>query len=182
MAGENFEALRYVVVGSSEADQWDTAVLEWRVIDLREDPAGEGVCVCGQQNLVKLFRIQNSRNGEELFPIGSHCINHFGQRDLDRDVSLLADLLTLRAALQDGVHITLTGEYFSRAMLEYFNDNDVFFADAWNGGDSEGEYLFMVKMFNKHDKDAITGPQRRKVSVLLRRKIEPFVLQDPRLQ
>lgn len=47
MAGENFEALRYVVVGSSETDRWDTAVLEWRVIDLREDSAGEGACVCG---------------------------------------------------------------------------------------------------------------------------------------
>ncbi|OII28860.1 hypothetical protein BIV03_00995 [Curtobacterium sp. MCBA15_016] len=182
MAGENFEALRQVVVGASETDRWDTAVLEWRVIDLREDAAGEGVCVCGQQNLVKLFTIRNSRNGRELFPIGSRCINHFGQQDLDRDVSLLGDLLTLRAALQDGALVTLTGEYFSRAMLEYFYDNDVFFADAWNGGDSEQEYLFMLKMFNKHDKDAITKPQRRKVSVLLRRKIEPFVLQDPRLQ
>jgi hypothetical protein len=182
MAGENFEALRHVVVGSSEADRWDTAVLEWRVIDLREDSAGEGVCVCGQQNLVKLFTIRNSRNGEELFPIGSRCINHFGQQDLDRDVSLLGDLLKLRASLQEGVRVTLTGEFFSRAMLEYFYDSNVFFADNWNGGDSESEYLFILKMFNKHDKDSISGPQRRKVNVLLRTKIEPFVLRDPRLQ
>jgi hypothetical protein len=67
-----FQALVRAVIDSSVANDWGTAVTEWEVTDVDEDPDGRGICVCGQPNLVQLFTIENQRNRAVLQPIGSH--------------------------------------------------------------------------------------------------------------
>jgi hypothetical protein len=182
MTIDSFDTLVRAVVAASESRDWQKAVGEWEVIELEEDPAGEGVCVCGQTNLVKLFTIKNRLNGSTLYPIGSVCVNKFEQEVLDRQVDLFSALIGLRSAIREGKDVTLTSEFFTRAMLEYFLFNDAFLPDQWNGNDGENDYEFLLKMFNKRDKDAITDPQQRKIYMLLNRKIVPFVLSDPRLK
>jgi len=44
--------------------------------------------VCGHQQLRYLFTIENGRNGNVLFPIGSVCIKQFGRQDLDDEAAI----------------------------------------------------------------------------------------------
>ncbi|WP_214465595.1 hypothetical protein [Microbacterium flavescens] len=54
--------------------------------------------------------------------------------------------------------------------------------DQYNDGDGENDLVFLLKMFNMRDKDKITGPQKRKIRMLINNKIERFILNDPRLK
>ncbi|WP_146114809.1 transcriptional regulator [Microbacterium sp. MYb45] len=178
MTTENFRRLTSAVIAASVAKDWAAAVLEWDVTELEEDPTGSGECACGQQELVLLFTITNKRNGAKLYPIGSTCVQKFGRTDLNRQVTLYSDLFRLRAAILNNTQITLTSNHFSRAMIEYLNDEGAFTPDRW---DSDGGYAFMLDMFNKHKKDEFTRPQLSKITVLLNRKVIPFVLADKSL-
>lgn len=173
----NFEALRDAVVGASHCQTWSDAVEEWEVVGLEEDPSGAGICICGQLGLVKLFTIRNNDSLMELYPIGSSCINHFGRSDLNQDVALLSGLAKLRSSFQRREQITLTGDYFSRAMLEYFYNRGVFPDSHWNNNDGWNDYNFLLSMFNKHQRDEITRKQLSKIYVLLA-KVRLFVLSD----
>ena len=178
----DFDTLAHEVVGSSVSKTWSAAVTEWEVVALQEDPSAHGVCVCGQTGLVKLFTIRNSLNGRELHPIGSVCVNEFGRKDLDQQVTVFSYLFALRSAVIAGERVTLTAQYFSRAVLEWFYAQGVFTPDHWNRGDGAHDYDFLLKMFNKRDKDSISRAQRRKISLLLRQKVFPFIQADDRLK
>lgn len=182
MPRDNFDALEQAVVQASRSNTWTTAVLEWEVVGLEEDAEGEGVCVCGHPELVKLFTIENRRNGAILHLIGSVCVNHFGREDLDRDINVLRSHLALRTAVRQGKAIDLTSEFFTRAMLEDLYEQSAFGPDQYNGGDGENDVDFLLKMFNKRDKTAITRAQRWKIRFLLRDKVVPFIEGDPRLR
>ncbi|MFK0242641.1 hypothetical protein ACIQTX_17460 [Microbacterium sp. NPDC090281] len=182
MSTASFPALVRAVVSSSVSNTWDIAKGEWQVTEVDEDLGADGVCVCGQMGLVSLFTIKNRSNGSELHPIGSTCVNQFGRSDLDSQVRVLSTLLNLRAAFRDGKVVELTSDYFSRAVLEDLYDEGAFTPDQYNGGDGGRDYDFLVKMFNKRNKDDITRPQRTKISVLLNRKVLPFIDHDDRLK
>jgi hypothetical protein len=165
-----------VVLASSVSRDWESAVLEWTVIDINEDPSGQGVCVCSHPELLHLFTIENEHNGSQLHPIGSSCVKKFRRKDLDRQVGLLSQLFTLRNAIESQQAITLTNEYFSRALLKHLDAEGAFTPDHYNKGYGGQDYDFLVKMFNKRDKDAITPPQEWKINALLRNKVYPFIL------
>ncbi|KTR74568.1 hypothetical protein NS234_18840 [Microbacterium oxydans] len=178
MTTESVRRLTSAVIAASVANKWAAAVLEWDVTELEEDPTGSGECVCGHQELVLLFTVTNKHNGAKLYPIGSTCVQKFGRTDLNRQVTLYSDLFRLRAAIFNNTRITLTSDFFSRAMIEYLNDEGAFTPDRW---DADGGYAFMLDMFNKRKKDEITRPQLAKITVLLNRKVIPFVLADESL-
>lgn len=180
MVIDSFEVLARRVMDASASGDWASAIDEWDVITVEEDPAGDGVCICGQPELVKLFTIKNARNGNILYPIGSSCVNKFGREDLNRTVNLYKDLLTLRLAVEANEPVAMTSEYFSRAVLGYLYEWGAFTPDQWNHGDGENDYWFLTDMFNKRSKDKITQRQRSKIRMLIRNKIEPFILTDTR--
>ncbi|MBE0011676.1 hypothetical protein [Arthrobacter sp. AET 35A] len=175
MTVDSFETLKRVVESESVASDFFRAVLEWSVVELEENSQADGVCVCGQQNLVKMFTIRNHRNSAELFPIGSHCVNHFGREDLNLQVAVFSSLLSLRKSVLTGKQIVLTSEYFSRAVLKWLLDEGAFPPDEWNGYDGERDYLFLLDMFNKHHKDELSKKQKGKIYQLLRLKVLPFI-------
>lgn len=175
MTADSFKSLVSAVIAPSRASSWSAAVQEWVVTDVEDDPDQAGICVCGQTGLGQLFTITNRLNGAVLFPIGSVCVNKFEQEDLDRQVTVFAQLLGLRKSLREGKNITLTSEYFSRALLEHFFHQDVFQPNQWNGNDGESDYEFMVDMFNKRDKDSISTRQKAKIHMMLKNTVLPFV-------
>lgn len=175
MTTASFKALRAAVLTRSESNTWDTAVLEWKVDDLEEDPTGQGECVCGQPNLVQMFTISNLRNSKVLYPIGNVCVKKFGREDLDSEVDLFSSMHTLRKAIHAG-EAELTSKYFSRALLKHLYSSGVFTPDGWNRYNGEEDYNFLLDMFNKRNKKAISEGQQRKISVLLNKKVYPFVL------
>lgn len=182
MASHKFNTLARAVLDGSQASDWTEAVHEWVVVDLDEDPAATSSCVCGHPELRYLFTIRNEHTQSVLFPIGSSCINHFEREDLDRQINVLGDLLRLRKVIQAGDHIELTSKLFTRAMLEDLYEHSAFTPDQYNGGDGERDVDFLLKMFNKRDKTAITRKQHYKIQALLQTKVIPFVSNDPRLK
>ncbi len=178
----NFDDLKRAVLARSHHTHWSSAVNEWQIVDLEEDPSGAGICVCGQLNLVRLFTIKNSITGQSLFPIGSSCINHFGRTDLNQEVNLLEALAKIRSALQSGRPVSFDTQYFSRALLEWLYDENVFTPDQWNEGDGWNDYDFLLTMFNKRKKDTITSRQRYKLAAIVRNKVFPFVQSYARIK
>ncbi|MFJ6419198.1 hypothetical protein [Paeniglutamicibacter sp. NPDC091659] len=168
-----FKALQEAVVASSVSKNWGTAVLEWTVVDLEEDPAGQGMCVCHHPNLVEMFTIENVYNGNQLYPIGNVCVRKFGRQDLTSEANLFSQIHNLRSAINAGEDTF--PKHFSRALLKYLNDEGVFTPDQW---DHDGGYEFLVKMFNKRNKDEINSRRWWKIHKLLEKKIFPFILGD----
>jgi hypothetical protein len=102
-------------------------------------------------------------------------VNHFGRADLDLQVTVFSDLFSLRKSILAGDRITLTAEHFSRAVLKWLLDEGAFPADEWNKYDGKSDYKFLLKMFNKQNKDQISQKQEGKIYQMLRYKVIPFV-------
>ncbi|MCC4370546.1 hypothetical protein LMB49_10830 [Limosilactobacillus reuteri] len=111
MSTSQFEQLTKTVVAASESDDWMSAKDEWTVIGMEEDPTQSEACICGQEDLVYLFTIQNQLNGTKLFPIGSRCINQFNNSDLNVQVTTYQALWKLVKAVNAKEYITLDNKF-----------------------------------------------------------------------
>ena len=88
MARIYMERLIKTVIELSHGNDWDTAVVEWEIIDCEEDSTLSESCICGKEHLFYLFTIKNIITGSTLFPIGSSCIKKFGRDDLNDEASV----------------------------------------------------------------------------------------------
>lgn len=165
------------ILEKSEADVWNEAVQEWAIDDCEEDTSLQSACICGKEDLRYLFTIRNIINENILFPIGSSCIKKFDRDDLNEKANIQEKLFKLLHAIENGNFITLSPEYFSRKLLRYLYDKDVFQANKYNNYDSKVDYEFMLKMFNKKDKDSITLNQQRKINAIIMASIRPYLVE-----
>ncbi|MDJ0459998.1 hypothetical protein PUN71_022575 [Arthrobacter sp. NQ7] len=172
--------MKKVIEDHSVAAQFHDAVHEWAVVAVEEHPDNEGECVCGQQNLLYMYTIYNSKKQETLSYIGSQCVHHFKRQDLDMQVSVFSQLLALKRAIEDRKKITLTSDYFSRALLEWLFAEGAF-NNARNGYNGEEDYAFFLKMFNKRKKEDISAAQNRKIWVMLNSQVYPYIRDHPAL-
>lgn len=169
-----FEQLKRVVLEKSYSKNWTTAVLEWEITDTDEDESCSSSCVCGKENIRYLYTIENTKTNETLFPIGSSCIRKFDRSDLNNQTSLIEQLFRLYHAVEENKFISLSNELFSRKLLKYLYDEGAFLSDN-EDYDEEENYEFLLKMFNKREKEAITQGQDRKIKAIILNNIKPFV-------
>lgn len=179
MSIHSFETLRRVVIEGSVAQRWAHAVEEWQVVGVEEDPQAEGICVCGKTGLIYLYTIRNRHNFQEIFPIGSTCVNLFEQDELDVAVNVLRRLFELRAAFVAGRRVELTKDHFSRAVLADLWQSGAFPPSGYNRWNGDNDYKFLLDMFNQRHE--LTENEERKVWVLINRIIRTFVMGDTRL-
>jgi len=163
------------IIEASLADKWEDAVREWDIYDCEEDEEAETECMCGHEGIRYLFHIRNRHNGRTFGPIGSECIKKFGRQDLSSEVDVQERLFKLYAALLSGKMIDLDSTYFSRKLLAYLLDAEAFRPSQYNGNDGANDYQFMLDMFNRRDKDSISGAQQRKINAILAYSIRPFL-------
>lgn len=162
------------VVEQSVADTWRQAVHEWEIVDCDEDTLVESACICGKENLRYLYHIENQQNGNRLFPIGSSCIEKFDRKDLIDFTNVNESMFKLLRAMKTGKFIELNSELFTRKLLLYLFENRVFDND-FNGLDGRNDYEFMLKMFNKRNKDDISYAQKRKIRAIIMNSIRPYL-------
>lgn len=174
MAG-SYNNLIKAVIENSYSKTWSVAVLEWDIADVQEDEDKTFSCICGHPELRFLYTITNRKTGKSLFPIGSVCIHKFGREDLDEYTSITEKLFHLLHAVRKNEFIELTTEYFSKKLLAYLYDNDVFPDNEYNRYDGRVDYEFLLKMFLKRDKDSITSSQRKKIRGLIAYTIRPWL-------
>ena len=174
-ANQYYENLIKKVIELSESNIWERAVQEWEIFDCEIDDSLTESCVCGKEHLKYLFTIRNIKNGNELYPIGSTCINKFDRDDLDYEVSVYEDMFRLIRAVENNEYIELTSQYFSRKLLAYLYENGAFEANKYNDFYAENDYEFMLEMFNKRNKDEIFGARQRKINAIIANSVLPFV-------
>lgn len=170
------EKLIMRVIQNSESDIWEDAVFEWEIIDCEEDSSCSSECICGKENIKYLYSIRNIHNGRILYPIGSSCIQKFNRADLNAETSLRESTFKLLHAVENNRYLSLSPDLFSRKLLRLLYDEGAFNTD-YNHYDGEGDYEFMLKMFNKRNKDEITVRQDKMIKAILLNSIKPF-LQD----
>lgn len=77
MSWKNILASKYnlndIVMAHSDSKVWDSAVLEWKIIDCEEDEEVVSTCVCGKENIKYLFTICNTVN-DEILPFVSRLV------------------------------------------------------------------------------------------------------------
>ena len=76
--------------------------------------------------------------------------------------------------MEENKFIRLSNELFSRKLLKYLYGEGAFLSDNENYDEKEN-YEFLLKMFNKRDKVAITQGQERKIKAIILNNIKPFV-------
>jgi hypothetical protein len=169
------ENLTQTVISKSIGTTWHDAVQEWEIVDCIEDDELESSCICGKENLKYLFTIKNQHNQNYLSPIGSSCIKKFQRSDLNDFATVNEQLFKLLHAIENNQFLTLSSELFSRKLLKYLFDAGAFKASSYNNFYPEKEYRFLLKMFNKRDKDSITDKQQRYISAIILNSIKPFL-------
>lgn len=105
MARIYMERLIKTVIELSHGNDWDTAVVEWEIIDCEEDSTLSESCICGKEHLFYLFTIKNIITGSTLFPIGSSCIKKFGRDDLNDEASVREKMFKLYHAVENNQFI-----------------------------------------------------------------------------
>jgi len=174
-SNQYYENLIKRVIELSESSVWERAVQEWEIIDCEIDETLSESCVCGKENLKYLFTIKNVRNANELYPIGSTCINKFERDDLDYEISVYKDMFKLVHAVENNEYIELSSRYFSKKLLCYLYDNNAFKPNKYNDFDGENDCDFLLDMFNKRNKDEIPESLQRKIKAIIVSSIIPFV-------
>ncbi len=172
---EYCENLIKAVIDASEVDTWELAVLEWEIVDCTEDESLSSQCVCQHEGLRYLYKIRNTINKNILFPIGSTCIKKFGRNDLDEELSIMEQMFKLLHAVERRELIELSSKYFSKKLLEYLYEKDVFVANEYNGFDGYNDYEFLLKIFNKVNKADISEAQHRKTTAIIMKSILPYL-------
>lgn len=79
-------------------------------------------------------------------------------------------------AVEKNQFLTLSTDLFTRRLLLWLYEEGAF-NSKYNSFNGEVDYNFMLKMFNKRNKDDITVAQRKKIAAILLNSIKPF-LQD----
>ena len=168
------ENLIKTVVERSQANTWENAVNEWTVEPYGESDGSNSVCACGKEDILYLFKITNIENGNEIYPIGSSCMKKFERKDINDLTSLYEQLYKLKKALNENKYLDFTSEFFTRKILAHFNDKGVYNSD-YNNNNGTADYEFMVKMFNKKNKEDITPSQRKKINGIIAYQIKPYL-------
>lgn len=174
MASIYMERLIKRIIELSRGNDWDTAVTEWEIADCEEDDTLSESCVCGKEHLYYLFTIENTVNGNTLFPIGSSCIKKFGRDDLDDEAAVREKMFKLYHAVEDNQFISLSPEFFSRKLLKKLYEEGAFDCE-YNGYDGYDDYEFILKMFNKRDKSTITFGQEKKIRAIIVASIRSYL-------
>ncbi|MFT8757346.1 hypothetical protein [Leuconostoc pseudomesenteroides] len=167
------ENLIKTVIDSSDANHWDSAVHEWRVIDEEEDTTMSTSCICGHEGIRYLYTIQNINNNNRLFPIGSECIKKFQIDELSEHVNITEQMFKLLHAIEDNQWIDLKSGLFSRKLIQYFYEEGVFEANSYNNYNGLNDMQFLLDMFNK--RSTPTDKQNKKIRGLIGYVILPYL-------
>ena len=174
MGSSYVENLIKTVIDASESDTWECAVTEWDIVDCTEDDSCDSTCICGKEHLRYKYTIRNHQTGKFLFPIGSSCIHKFGREDLDNETSVMEQMFRLLHAVKDNKYLSFSSDLFSRKLLLWFYNHGAF-DTKYNNYHGYNDYEFILKMYNKRNKDLITPAQDRKIKAILLGSIKPYL-------
>ncbi len=161
------------VLKLSDSNEWEEAKDEWEIDDYEVDPNCSSECICGHQGIKFLYTIKNTINGNIVNPVGSSCVKKFERDDFDYSVLINESYLKIIKAVENKEFLSLKGGLFSRKLINYLYEKEVFKPSKFNGYDSEKDRDFLIDMFNK--KKELTENQEKKVRGLIGFQIVPYI-------
>ncbi|MDY4604032.1 hypothetical protein [Clostridium tertium] len=175
MSSIYYNNLIKLVIDKSESERWEDALEEWDIFDCEEDNDIESSCICGKENIKYLFTIKNVINGNEIYPIGSSCIKKFNRTDLNELITIKEGMFKLLREVEKNAYISLSSELFTRRLLKVLYEEGAFKPNKFNRYDSKRDYEFMLKMFNKKNKDTITESEDKRIKAIIINCIKPHL-------
>lgn len=164
------------VLDASISTTWEEAVREWEIIDCLEDTSCLSECVCGKQGIRYLFTIQNIKNQNKIYPIGSSCIKKFNRDDLSDEIAVYESKFKLRRAILNDERIELSSKYFTKKLILNLYESGAFAKSPYNNFNPRNDYEFLLDMYNKRNKSALTAAQRSKIRALIAYSIKPYLM------
>lgn len=170
--GFGWHVLKEKVLNKSFSKNINIAVEEWSITDFTYLEAGTGICECNNAHLRHLYELTNDITGERLYPVGSVCIERFGNASLSaklREVEAIHDLIE---ATVEGKFISLKrnslGEsLFSRKAINFLQSQGCFREfRGRNNGDT------LLELFNKRK---LTDTQHKQGVAIIMSDVRPFL-------
>ncbi|MBO6055961.1 MAG: hypothetical protein J6P84_03195 [Alphaproteobacteria bacterium] len=161
------------IICSSVSDEWESAAHEWEVIYYGEDEGN--TCICGKEDIKYISGIYNRINGNELYPIGSRCINKFKSEKMNKDIhayekafnKISNGISKLRETIGKGESIKFTARLFSEELIRYLNKE---------GALDDNERQFLLDMTGKRYK---RSGEREQINEIIESRIVPYIQNSP---
>ena len=176
MDNKHYNNLINTVIDKSESSNWENAVLEWKIRDKQIDFNQTTPCICGKENLKYLFTIQNQKNNNILKYIGSTCIKKFKREELDKITTTYTKLCVLYYAIKNNEYIEFNANFFSKQLIEYFEEQNIIKPSRYNNYEPKKDYDFMKKMFFKRKEP--TEPEQKKIKAIMVNSIKPYLIEQ----
>ncbi|MGT2832871.1 hypothetical protein [Streptococcus halotolerans] len=170
------------ILENSVSKHLPTAIKEWQSIAKIHNEIDDSIrCLCGTRGIKDWYELINAKNGKRLVHIGANCITYFtAATDYlpAKEVKKLGHLKRL-ASHQQLPEFTKT--YFSRPLLTYFLENDVFRERPENNFHAFNDYKRLKDFIYKGGrKEAHSSEEFAQLIQLWTDYIKPFLLEEER--
>lgn len=163
------------VLDKSESDTWEEASKEWELEKAYICKDCSETCVCGKTGIKDISVLRNILNGNELNPVGNCCVKKFQNVELIEDMNNAIEMYPLIHAVENKKYIEFNRDYFSRKVLRILLEDGAFQPNQYNDNNAYADYEFLLRMFNKRNKDSIRASQHQKIKALVMNAIIPYV-------
>lgn len=168
------------VISNSIADRWENARHEWEVVDYRQDASGKGACICGRNDCIHLYKIQNVYNAKTLAFVGENCISKFDSESLNNSVNHVKRLRIMSKEWKADGYIKL--KRFSPEDIDLFAKDNVIPANKYNNFNAENDIEFLKEFISKYrhkeTREKLSQAQLKKAKTLMSLYIKPYLFQD----
>ena len=173
------KSLETAVLEASQADSWEEATREWSEVSLIFNGVSKSNCVCG--NAIKYaYELFNQVTGRRLFPIGSDCVRHFRNLDLDERLEQEEKALKKLDHLTKKVHrkepIKVNKNDFDESLLDWLWRKGAFKADRGNQFQPQKDYDLFLEVFHGGMWSKAEPSKRARMEAVLDQFIKPFLL------
>lgn len=168
--------LKRQVLDNSDSDNWDEAILEWRIGKIEIDNDKQSECYCGQSGIKELNEIVNVYNGQSMFPIGSVCINKFGSIDLSTASNIGVAITKLYNSFIMGERVELKGpkRLFSVKLIDFLYSEGAFSPTESNNNDPQNDHKFLITVYRKRME--LNEEEKDRLNSLINKEIKSFVM------
>lgn len=157
------------VIYSSESNTWKSVAREWEIIGYKR--VEEDTCICGKEKIKDVYTIRNRLNGNELYPIGSRCINKFESEEMNEDIhayekafnKISNGISKLKKSVKKGESIKFTSRLFSEELINYLNKKEIL---------SDSDCQFLLDMRGRRSRNS---EQQERINKIIEDFIVPYI-------
>lgn len=145
------------IIKNSLSPKWDTARLEWKLIDISRSKDDE-TCVCGHYPIREICTIQN-RNNKNSLDVGNCCVKKFLGLNSEK---LFASYRKVVKTPQSSFNPAVIEMVFRKKIIN--NWEYKFYLDTWRKRNLSDNQLFYRKKINN---DIISAIRSQKINTSL---------------